>query len=183
MHFYFWPLIQATAPLLTNDWQGVIKLALALGTVVLAILAALWKFIRSDLQEADKDLGRRIDDASRLLTFDINALGARVNEVQTSCTQNSTRTDEMRLNLDRAANKADNAIVGIQELRTELRGIREANIEAKTDIISHITAGQMAVMSATSATNERIAKAESAIEIMSRLVATKFPQDNSKRRE
>lgn len=106
---------QAATPLLTNDWQGAVKLMLALGAVVASIIGALWKFLRSDLQSADKDMAASIKNVEKSLMFDINQLGTRVNEIHTSCAQNATRTDEMRLNLDRAATKADSAITGIQE--------------------------------------------------------------------
>lgn len=119
-------------PFLTNDWIGVAKI---LGVIVLPILAAMWKFMRSDIKQ------------------DINGLGQRVQTVENTQLSLDARMDAVEKARLADDEKFRQLFEGMGAVKQALADIREDQTDGKLEIIASINNMQTGLRNEISQTN------------------------------
>lgn len=99
-------MIQTSAPFFSNDIAGIVKLVVSLGALGGGVILTFIRWGQSkfaddikDLKGEYKELTERADKTASLT--ELNALGARVNEIDRGCIEQATLVSELRSRLDR----------------------------------------------------------------------------------
>lgn len=123
-------LLQPTSssPFFSNDIAGVIKVLVTIvAPTVLAIIAAVWKFMRGDLKQ------------------DINGLGNRVSADDARITAHGTRIDALERSRERDDEKFRNLDIGLAKVEQAALSLQEQTTDGKLEIIAKINDMQVRV--------------------------------------
>jgi len=143
-------LVQANNPFFTNDWEGLAKVVGVVLSIAGPIILSVWKIMQGPLQEQ------------------IDGLGRRLNETQTSCTQNAVGLEDTRRRAERAECDATAAGKAVARLETVVAALGEQSMVNKAEIVEQFQARAQDMLEAVHEIENSLVRVETVLELEAR---------------
>ncbi|HLL81154.1 MAG TPA: hypothetical protein VK420_00830 [Longimicrobium sp.] len=143
-------LAQGNVPFFTNDWEGALKVLGVVLSIAGPVILSVWKIMQGPLQGQ------------------IDGLGRRLNETQTTCTQNAVGLDDTRRRAERAEFEANAAGKAVARLESVVAALGEQSVVNKTEIIEQFQQRAQHMLEAVHEIENSLVRVETVLELDAR---------------
>lgn len=143
-------LAQGEVPFFTNDWEGVLKVLGVVLSIAGPVILSVWKIMQGPLQGQ------------------IDGLGRRLNETQTSCTQNAVGLEDTRRRAERAEFEASAAGKAVARLETVVAALGEQSMLNKAEIVEQFQQRAQDMLEAVHEIENSLVRVETVLELDAR---------------
>jgi hypothetical protein len=143
-------LAPANDPFFTNDWEGLLKVLGVVLSIAGPTILSVWKIMQGPLQGQ------------------IDGLGRRLNETQTSCTQNAVGLEDTRRRAERAEFEATAAGKAVARLETVVAALGEQSLVNKAEIVEQFQQRATDMLAAVHEIENSLVRVETVLELDTR---------------
>lgn len=143
-------IVQANDPFFTNDWEGLLKVMAVVLSIAGPVILSVWKIMQGPLQAQ------------------IDGLGRRLNETQTTCTQNAVGLEDTRRRAERAEFEASASGKAVARLETVVAALGEQSQVNKAEIVEQFQQRAQDMLEAVHELENSLVRVETVLELEAR---------------